>query len=303
MSAKPTIACVARFDFPSFYWLGFVPLLELAQDLKVIIDGRDMASKADIVFIIKGRPNLEWAGMLKAGGKRLVYCPADEFNSAEEIAESGKWLQFMDVVLIHCERLRKYFAPICRRVEFCEHPVLSSPVNAMTRDSIVWSGQCQNLQPVMQHLKNNLDSFGGLKLKVMTNLEVNWREPEGFDWEFVSKHVELLNWSFAAERKLFASAVATLDIKGDSFNAMHKPPLKVNTFISYGLPVWTNPESYSTEYLLKNGLPVPSSFYGMTGMTSDYRVACYNYDWQHILKHCSPAAVANTYRNIFRQIA
>lgn len=302
MSTKPTIACVARLDYPSFYWLGFTPLLELAQEFNIVADGWNAASKSDIVFIIKGRPNLEWAGMLKAQRKRLIYCPVDEFNSAEEIEESGRWLQFMDVVLIHCERLRKYFAPICKRVEFCEHPVLSKPVNTMSysRDSIVWSGQCQNLQPIMQHLKDNLDTFGGLKLKVMTNLEINWHEPEGFDWEFVGKHVELLNWSFAAERKMFGSAVAALDIKGDSFNAMHKPPLKVNTFLKYGVPVWMNTESYSDGYLLDNRLYAAHNF---IQITPNYRQACDEYVRLHIDIHCTPAAVANTYRNIFRQIA
>ena len=51
---------------------------------------------------------------------RLIYCPVDVYGSAAEIDADAAALSCFDRIIIHGERLRKYFSPYAV-VEYLDH--------------------------------------------------------------------------------------------------------------------------------------------------------------------------------------
>src|SRR5436309_3401498 len=65
---------------------------------------------AAAVVIVKHAPPLEWAERVSRR-RALIYCPIDNYGSAEEIDSAAGFLRLCRHIIVHCKRL----APLLRR--------------------------------------------------------------------------------------------------------------------------------------------------------------------------------------------
>lgn len=203
-------------------------------------------------------PNVEVSGgaQVPAHGERGRFqpaCPLPQRNlhsgSAAEIDADGATLACFDSIIVHCERLRKYFAPYTR-VEYLDHHlkfVAEAPLSARTGGPLLWIGNRSNLPSVVDWV--NRHPLPG-ELWVLTDFpseaEMVSAASLGFR-EMTSIRVD--RWTPERHREWTSLARAALDVKGDDFRARHKPPTKALDFLASGVPLAMNADSSSTEHL------------------------------------------------------
>src|SRR5262249_11315199 len=149
-----------------------------------------------------------------------------------EIDAAALMLRKCSRIVLHCERLRRYFEPYAR-VEYLDHHV---KFVAPLRDShptdgfILWVGVRTNLPPLIEWLNNH--SLPG-ELRILTNFENPDIPPTSAELGIRNDlQVCIANWSPELQREWTAQARAALDVKGLDFRARHKPPAKAIDFIA-----------------------------------------------------------------------
>jgi hypothetical protein len=70
--------------------------------------------------------------------------------------------------------------------------------------------------------------------------------------------IQLFEWSEELQAKMMMEAKAAIDIKGNDFNQLNKPPTKSQQFIFSGLPLAMNSESESVEHFEDKGFKICS---------------------------------------------
>src|SRR5438046_6494322 len=123
-------------------------------------------------------------------------------------------------VIVHCERLRKYFEPYAT-VTYMDHHVKFAPVpraGHAQQGSVLWVGVRTNL-PALVEWANRQPL--PTELLVLTNPEdprvvpspgeVGFREQRG---------IRIENWSAERQLQAMSSARAALDIKGRDFRSL-----------------------------------------------------------------------------------
>jgi hypothetical protein len=105
----------------SWDWVGVDVLTELGKYFPTgsFADGPLPAS--DLLLVVKQVTPVLAACKL-ATKEPLIYCPVDFFGSAAEIDVCAAALRRCARVVIHCERLRRYFEPYAP-VEYMDHHV------------------------------------------------------------------------------------------------------------------------------------------------------------------------------------
>ena len=211
----------------------------------------------------------------------MIYAPVDYYGSPAEIDADARMLRKCSRILIHCERLRKYFEPYAP-VDYVDHHVKfvaeepsanmqESEVRDQTsedREYILWVGVRTNLPALVAWVN---DHPLPLPLHVLTNLEDPTRVPTPGELGFREtrsresavgssrqRAIWIENWAPERHIALTAGARAAIDIKGDDFRSRHKPPAKAIDFIASGLPLAMNPDSSSVEHLARMGFEVVS---------------------------------------------
>lgn len=112
---------------------------------------RDAIPDCDVAVLVKFKPAADVLA-LRLRRCRLVYCPVDVYGSAAEIDADAAALQCFDRILVHCERLRKYFSAYAP-VDYLEHHLkfITDPPQARTTNGpILWIGNRSNLPPVVE---------------------------------------------------------------------------------------------------------------------------------------------------------
>jgi hypothetical protein len=151
---------------------------------------------------------------------------------------------------VHCERLRKYFEPYAP-VEYVDHHVkymCDIPERRRVDGPLLWVGVRTNLPPLIDWLfRQELPE----ELIVLTN--GNPRDHHEVATVAKMPGVRVEEWSPARHLELLSLCRGALDIKGDDFRQVHKPPTKAFDFIASGLPVALNSNSSSAESLRRMG--------------------------------------------------
>lgn len=211
----------------------------------------DEVPDVDVAVFVKFKPPLAELQRLRSLRRSLIYCPVDVYASAGEIDADADALRCFDRIIVHCERLRPHFVRYAP-VEYLDHHlkfIAPSPVRRTTEGPFVWIGNRSNLPPVTDWLSHH--RLPG-EVWILTDFasESDPMAPKALG--FLSNNtVRIDQWTPPRHVEWTGVARAALDVKGDDFRSRHKPPAKALDFLASGVPLAMNPESSSTEHLLR----------------------------------------------------
>jgi hypothetical protein len=221
------------------------------------------------VVIVKHPPNRGWIDRV-ARRARIIYAPIDAYDPSAAIDADAPWLRKCARVVIHSERLRKYFSPYAP-VDYLDHHVkFAAPLRESFQPdgNILWVGVRTNLAPLAAWVRTHSLPR---PLDVVTNLEHPERPVSAADLGFRSgADVRIHQWSPEVQVRLTATARAAIDIKGSDFRSRHKPPAKAIDFIASGLPLAMNRDSSPVEHLARMGFDVASPLDPERWLSRDY---------------------------------
>lgn len=273
-STKPVVAFgPTRVGIGSWEWLGE----ELAKELHSyyeVCTFSDHVPSCDVVIVIKEllpQEELENASLQSA----IIYCPVDCYGSAAEIDLDGVRLRCCRKVVLHSERLRKYFQSYAP-VDVLDHHLRFFPETTPVKTpiqtpSILWVGHRSHLSLLVDYV--NRHQLPG-RLEVLTNWDQGPDELNGTQCGFAGRiPVRIRRWT--AERHLQAVTEADLaiDIKGTDFRQRHKPAAKALDFVASNLPLAMNGGSSPVEHLARMGFAVASSDDPERWLSAEYRAA------------------------------
>ncbi len=302
MSRRPSVAFGPVMPgWGSWDWVGADLVQELESYCHTQSFTYDQVPDAEVIVMIKHPPSQEWFVNAHKHAA-LVYCPIDYYDSAAAIDADAFWLSRLKHVVIHCHRLRRYFASYSS-VTFLDHHVKFIPPDLVTPNPagpILWVGVHTNLPPLVEWVNcHDLD----IPLLVLTNF------PE--DQETISEvfgfrqglPVTVERWTPERHGEHVQRARAALDIKGDDFRSRHKPPTKAMDFLAAGLPLAMNPTSSSAEHLMEMGFALSDPCDHDYWFSDDYAKECRRFGatvrellsrqriglrWWHFLKRLLP---------------
>jgi len=255
-----TLAVGPQTTAPSWEWVGLGMAGELQKYFKVVLF-RDFSQvpDANILMIVKQRPQAVFTAAAKARGARIVYVPIDIYESEQEIAEDAAMLRDCDLVLLHSGALRAYIAPFCPAVALVEHHAryaLDELLPARPDGFVLWVGGCQHVPYLIHWLQAQRPSY---EVRLLTDLH-NRRariaahvaaHEMGLSLKFDATAINgypAFDWSEAAQDQMMRHCAAAIDIKGSSFSQITKPPTKAQQFIASGIPFACNAGNSIAEY-------------------------------------------------------
>jgi len=251
-SRRRSVAFGPRIEgFGSWDWVGADTAQAVSSDFDVTVFG-EQVPEADVVVFIKFKPRAE---ILRDISRRsaLVYCPIDFYGSADEIRKDADSLVACDLVLIHCERLRKHVAQFAP-VEYIDHHVkFVAPLRRefVSDGPILWIGVRSNLPPVVNWINQNpLED----ELWILTNPEDPGHELAPVEYGFrVPGRIRMECWTPERHVEWTSLCRGAFDVKGEDFRATHKPPAKAIDFLASGAPISLQPDSSTAEHLAAMG--------------------------------------------------
>jgi hypothetical protein len=225
--------------------------------------------QADLVFFIKNIPDREIWTNVKHRSIKMIYCPIDNYAEELTIQKHAAFLGQCEAIFVHCNRLLPILKPYCKKVDFIEHYNrfgLSEMIAYKPSGYAVWVGTIENLSPVIKWLQEHPL---GLEIKFLTNYPALFKDRIADGLPIKDMH-EVIKWHPKVQHDIMSGAKVAFDIKGSSFNQMHKPPVKAQQFIVSGIPFATNQESYSAEYFMAKGFQIPSPMEMERWLSIDY---------------------------------
>ncbi len=135
----------------SWDWVGSDLARALARDFTTRLFRAWEEPECDVIILIKHPPRPDWIERV-ARGAAIIYAPVDAYDSAAAIDADAAWLRKCARIVIHCDRLRKYFAPYAT-VEYVDHHVkFAAPVREsfQPRGNLLWVGVRSNLTPLIR---------------------------------------------------------------------------------------------------------------------------------------------------------
>ena len=234
---QPTVAFGPEMPgWGSWDWVGADIAQELSKSFRTAMFHGSDVPESDVVVFVKHAPPVDLVRQV-ARRSAVIYCPVDCYGDAAEIDADAQMLRTCDRVVIHCERLRKYFQSYSL-VEYVDHHIrFTAPVRErfQTEGYVLWVGVRTNLPPLIEWLNGHSLPC---ELRILTNLEdpsrplspgeIGIRSPAG---------VTIENWSAERQLERTAEARAAIDVKGTDFRSRHKPAAKGIDFIASGVPL------------------------------------------------------------------
>lgn len=106
----PVVAVGPQFPgWGSWEWIGADLERDLSQWYATSVFGWHKLPAGDVAIVVKHPLPIEW-WLESMRRPPVIYCPVDRYGSASEIDADGGWLSRCARIVIHCERMRKYFA-------------------------------------------------------------------------------------------------------------------------------------------------------------------------------------------------
>jgi hypothetical protein len=256
--ASPARSVAIGPDTPgwgSWDWVGADLVPELARWYRTSPFDWEELPEADVLLVVK-HPVRTQVGRGGNGDPPIIYCPIDHYGSAAEIDADRDWLRHCSRIVIHCERLRKYFAPYAP-VEYIDHHVKFVSPSTSDREPngpILWVGVRSNLPALVTWANTHPLPR---ELILLTNPEHPSDTLDPADFGFRGKNrVQIETWSPERHWEWLPKVAGALDIKGDDFRSRHKPPAKAIDFLAAGVPLAMNADSSSVEHLARLGFDV-----------------------------------------------
>ena len=241
----------------SWHWIGADIRDELNCRYQTVSFAGAAVPDCDVLVLIKHMIPFD---VLERIARRtaIIYCPVDAYGAIAEIDGDRAFLRKCARIVVHCERLRRYFESYAR-VEYLDHHVkFASESQVVYRKDgpILWVGTRTNVPPVVEWV--NAHPLPA-ELVVLTNPEVpgSMPAPEAFGFRS-GLPVRLEEWSPERHLHWLSVSRAAVDVKGMDFRARHKPPAKAIDFIASGLPLAMNADSSSVEHLARLGFEAAS---------------------------------------------
>lgn len=238
----------------SWDWIGADLAKELAKRDQVVTF-RDEAPDCDVLLIVKYKPPV--AALHKIPRSLpILFCPVDAYGCCADIDADYHLLHRCHRILLHTERLRKYFQSyaIVEPVEHHLKYVADLPAQHRTDGPILWVGLQSNLPPLVEWVNQ-----GGFRhdLWVLTDLASDDGDARAGLFGFAApQRVRVQKWTPDRHLAWTGMARAALDIKGTDFRARHKPPAKALDFLASGLPLAMNQDSSSVAQIRDMGFAV-----------------------------------------------
>jgi hypothetical protein len=255
---QPVIAFGPRMPgWGSWDWVGSDLQTHLASTFRTISFGWEQAPSCDVLVVVKHVPPAEFLARLSPR-TAVIFCPVDAYGRAADIDLDRAFLRRCARVVVHCERLRRYFEPVAP-VVYLDHHVkfLAPPRETFCTDGFfLWVGVRSNLPPLVEWV--NAHPLPG-PLRVLTNLEDprHAERPAALGFR-LGVDVQVAEWSPRLHSQWAQECRAALDIKGGDFRSRHKPPAKAIDFIASGVPLAMNADASPVEHLGQLGFAVAS---------------------------------------------
>ena len=256
MISPRSIAIGPVAKVPSWEWVGADTAKELSKYYDVEqFHSLDKPPQANVILIIKRLPQTSFVKTAKLQGSKIIYCPIDYFEAPEDITGSAVTLRMFDMIVVHCERLKKYLQPFATTHMIDHHGkyTLQTMSSYKEKGYVLWVGGFQFMPYLLKWLNKNPINH---ELKFLTNhkSESAWNRAlliaNQIGVNFNLDGLDLYDWSESLQEIMMYDAKAALDIKGTDFQQITKPPTKAQKYISSGLPLAMNQDSYSSEYFL-----------------------------------------------------
>lgn len=181
-----------------------------------------------------------------------IFVPIDHYKSENQLILESSATQESDIILLHTASLQPFFAKHCRntRIEIVDHHNRYS-LGAMApykRDGfILFVGHPKNLPDFFKKAQQYW--FGRHLLILSESVEAVTSASKAFPGTLF----EAQKWTEDSQKVAMVRASAALDLKGDTFDQVHKPPTKAQKYIMSGIPFATNPGNYVCEYFEDKG--------------------------------------------------
>lgn len=255
MQVKVAIGPVARF--PSWQWLGEDTARELSKYFQVVFFEKSEIPNADVAIVFKHLPTMRFVETI-----RTIYCPIDFFSFEAAISQQAKILEKCALILSHSYRLIPLLAKYCRTEAIDHHLKFQTKEIAEYKQEgfILWAGGFESSPYLLKYIDTHPLPY---PIRLLTNykdqnainagvalanrLKTKVRQKSAAD-------IELELWTPQRQVTILNEAKAAIDIKGDNFNQLHKPPTKAQKYVCAGVPFAVNQESASYEYLEMKGL-------------------------------------------------
>ena len=284
--------------FGSWMWLGAGLEKSLGNSFRTTVFADVLRPpKADVIVFLKFKPPPRCLAELHNQNCRLVFLPVDVYGSVAEIDGDLDSLRLFDLVVVHSQRLKRYFNTVSQ-VEYVDHPLnfaLDVPRTGWQAGPCLWIGKQCNITPIVEWANRRL---GKAELWVLTDTSPNTRlEDFGF---CNTSRMRLAQWSESIHMEWLNLASVAIDIKGSDFRSRHKPPAKTFDFLASGLPVLTNKGSSVAIEMLDQGM-TPLYEHGREvdePISSEYIVQCTSV----VRNIASPTVVWNRMQVILRSL-
>jgi hypothetical protein len=256
--------------FGSWEWIGADLCRELPRFGCPTKTFRETVPECDVAVFVKFKPELVVLQELRQRC-RLVYCPVDVYGSAAEIDGDSAALKCFERIIVHAERLRRYFAPYASVASLDHHLKFLAGLPSAPRSDgpLLWIGNRSNLSPVIEWVnQTSLTGEVWLLTDFPSEAEITAAEELGFTR---TNGLRIGRWTPARHREWTSLARAAFDVKGDDFRARHKPPTKALDFLASGVPLAMNRDSSSTEHLeTRYGFRLPGLDEPERWLSADY---------------------------------
>ena len=255
-------------SLPSWKWVGEDTSKELSKHHEVVqYSSFQEVPPCDVLFVIKQMPSPVFVQAAHHYGMKVVYVPIDFFTTRNSVKMQGNELNKLDLILSHSARLMPLFSRYAE-TRYIDHNgkfFLDEMAPYKEDGYVLWIGGFQFVPYLLLYLSHHhideeikiladyrnpaaircAETFAGLIR--LPKMKIEGNSVNGY---------QLYDWSEELQKKMLQEAKAAIDIKGQDFHQMHKPPTKAQKFVCSGVPFAINEESEAFVYFKDLGFNV-----------------------------------------------
>lgn len=237
---------------PSWKWVGadVAEHLRASAEINYFKDIEDIPDGA-LVFWVKCPHIANAAAKVRQKSLTIIFFPVDSFLNQADILAHQEFIDQASLVCLHAHSLRPYFPN--SRIALVEH-YNKYGVNNSERQpdnkTLLWIGGFQYVPYVLNGL--HLLDWPLEQITLLTNpdhVPAQEAAERNAICVGIPDHAGLLEetginvvcWSEEGQRRALLTCAAAFDIKYTTcFNQLHKPPTKLQKYISSGIPCAAN---------------------------------------------------------------
>tara|TARA_Y100000780_G_scaffold217521_1_gene221702 strand:- start:4164 stop:5210 length:1047 start_codon:yes stop_codon:yes gene_type:complete len=231
--------------------------------------------EADVIYIIKKVPSLEWLISKRREGVYLLYFPIDIFDHYWREVLYKEHFRYFNKFLVHNTRTNAKFGVSDTYISFVNHHLkykVSRSDTYQDRGTILWVGHLEYVPSLIMFFEQSgvsSDAFTILsdleKYPYYENQIKHDLKAAGITYQEKWQDNEVLylcgykieQWSEQRQAELLQTCRAAIDTKLNKYGHSLKPPTKAQKYVFNAIPFSCPKSSYSSEYFASIGLDVP----------------------------------------------